>query len=428
MSPAVTPLDTQFCLPEYTIPGEYFTPLTSPALEARNSNGNGYMYNTNQTPDLGFLASPIDPFNQIPTSSAPSSPGIAKKQRRKPSISTRAATRTVRQSPSVRPQNRRKPHTGSSLNPEDSAHQSGWDQGKNGAKASGGYLNSSSNDNSAQDSVSPEPLSEPLMPPPAVPKSGKSTFNTSRESGSDSKSGEAATPATLMRLQKQHAHTENTGPQFSGASTVVVNDTPDEVMTDATAPSNTNPSPARIDTKSNEQTPTLIAKGKSPNSAGPSAEKPLPSPIAPSPQPGSSSSPAIAPKKGESKTAGRVSKKRQSVNSSQASPALRPKISPSIQPLIRNDGKRSSSYVKYTCINIASRSITRILSCLLGVQIKLSTSSRRHAFTWRFLPRSSNRESELKTYKPQACGTRTPKPHQFSSQGDRNALASRFCS
>lgn len=345
MSPAVTPLDTQFCLPEYTIPGEYFTPLTSPALEARNSNGNGYMHNTTHASDLAFLASPIDPFNnQVPTSSAPSSPGIVKKQRRKQSTaSTRAATRAVRQSPSVRPQSRRKPHTGSSLNPED-GHPSSWDQNKNGVKTSGGSHNHSSNENSVQDSVSPEPLSEPLMPPPAVPRSGKSTFNNARESGSDSKSSEAATPATLMKLQKQHAHTENTGPQFSGASTVVVNDTPDQVMTDAAAPSNTNPSPGHIDTKSNEQTPTLVAKGISPNSAGPLAEKPLPSPVAPSPvapspQTGSSASPALAPKKGDSKSSGRVSKKRGSVNSSQASPALRPKISPSIQPLIRNDGK-----------------------------------------------------------------------------------------
>lgn len=341
MSPAVTPLDTQFCLPEYTIPGEYFTPLTSPALEARNSNGNGYMYNVTQAPELGFLASPIDPFNQVPTSSAPSSPAITKKQRRKPSTSTRAAARTVRQSPSVRPQSRRKPHTGSSLNPDDNTLSSGW-EGKNGARASGGYQHNSSNENSAQDSVSPEPLSEPLMPPPAVPRSGKSTFNTLQESGSESKSSEAATPATLMKLQKQHAHTENNGPQFSGTATVLVNDTPDEVMTDANTSSNANQGISRIDTTSNEQTPTLVAKGVSPGSAGPlAAEKPLPSPIAPSPQIGSSSSPAnaLAPKKGESKSTGRVSKKRQSVNSSQASPALRPKISPSIQPLVRNDGK-----------------------------------------------------------------------------------------
>ncbi|KAK2765462.1 hypothetical protein FQN54_008316 [Arachnomyces sp. PD_36] len=337
MSPAVTPLDTQFCLPEYTIPGEYFTPLTSPALEARQSNGNGYMYNATQAPDLGFLASPIDPFNHVPTSSAPSSPAITKKQRRKPSTSTRAATRTVRQSPSVRPQSRRKPHSGSTLNPDD-----------NTSRGSGGYHHNSSNENSAQDSVSPEPLSEPLMPPPAVPRSGKSTFNTIQESGPDSKSSEAAaTPATLMKLQKQHAHTENTGPQFSGTSTVVVNDTPDEVMTDANTSSNTNPGVARIDTTSNEQTPTLLAKGVSPNSAGPLAEKPLPSPAAPSPRIGASSSPAIAPKRGDSKTTGRVSKKRQSVNSSQASPALRPKISPSIQPLIRNDGVSPESSAVY---------------------------------------------------------------------------------
>src|SRR5689334_22914799 len=104
LSPAMTPLDPQFRVPEYTIPGEYFTPLTSPAIEVRSANGNGYVYNTNtQSPDIHFVSSPIDMTQQIPSTSAPSSPGMLRRQRRKPSLSTRAATRPVRQSPSARP-------------------------------------------------------------------------------------------------------------------------------------------------------------------------------------------------------------------------------------------------------------------------------------------------------------------------------------
>ena len=426
MSPAVTPLDTQFCLPEYTIPGEYFTPLTSPALEARNGhgNGNGYMYNATQAPELGFLASPIDPFNHIPTSSAPSSPAIAKKQRRRPSTSTRAATRTVRQSPSVRPLNRRKPHANSSLNPDDNTHPSTWD-GKHSARAGGasGYQNSSSNENSAQDSVSPEPLSEPLMPPPAVPRSGKSTYSTLQESdsNSNSKSGEAAaTPATLMKLRKQHEHAKNAGPHFSGAATLVVNDTPDAVMTDANAaanPSTASPSLARLDTASNEQTPTLVAKGISPGNSGPLSEKLMPSPAGPSPQIGAMSSPAsaLAPKGTGSKTTGRVSKKRQSVNSSQASPALRPKISPSIQPLIRNDGK----------LNLFPRKVNCILICQkVGVSPESSAvylaskSNYQHLLDGTLLPGVSYPEALAENLSSKRTN------HKLAEQGRRNRINS----
>ncbi|KAL9023421.1 MAG: hypothetical protein Q9196_007209 [Gyalolechia fulgens] len=36
VSPAVTPHDGKFRYPDYAVPGEYFSPLTSPALEAQN--------------------------------------------------------------------------------------------------------------------------------------------------------------------------------------------------------------------------------------------------------------------------------------------------------------------------------------------------------------------------------------------------------
>src|SRR4051794_15400129 len=103
----MTPLETQFRLPEYTIPGEYFTPLTSPALEAQGSNSNGYPFHPRQVSDVGFLQSPVD-ANGIPISSAPSSPGMMRKHRRRPSVTNRFTGRAGKQSPIVRPQTRKK--------------------------------------------------------------------------------------------------------------------------------------------------------------------------------------------------------------------------------------------------------------------------------------------------------------------------------
>ncbi|KAJ5238702.1 hypothetical protein N7468_003321 [Penicillium chermesinum] len=60
VSPAMTPLESQFRLPEYTILGEYFTPLTSPALEAQNSNNsNGYSLSTPDKFPMSGLSQPV---------------------------------------------------------------------------------------------------------------------------------------------------------------------------------------------------------------------------------------------------------------------------------------------------------------------------------------------------------------------------------
>ncbi|EEH42900.1 uncharacterized protein PADG_07720 [Paracoccidioides brasiliensis Pb18] len=349
LSPAMTPLDQQFRLPEYTVPGEYFTPLTSPALEAGNANSNNYIFNgtTSQGPDLGFVSSPIDATNHLPSSSAPSSPVFSRKPRRKQSFPTRAAARFFRQSPSVRPLSRRKTYSNSAVPSEESFYPANHEKSSSRLPANpmDGYRHPGSTESSGQDSVSPEPLSEPLMPPPALPRSVKSPGLGAQESISEAIAREAATPATLMKLQSQPQPVQNSGAHFS-RSGGVVNEYPDEMMEDillpeaassnselATASSGTivtNPEPTP--TFSANQTPKL-----KPMNSG-SSDLPAVSSV-PSPQVGAMPSPTgpVGIKRVDSKLNGRISKKRPSISSSQVSPALRPKISPSIQPLIRGD-------------------------------------------------------------------------------------------
>ncbi|EQL37260.1 hypothetical protein BDFG_01518 [Blastomyces dermatitidis ATCC 26199] len=349
LSPAMTPLEQQFCMPEYTVPGEYFTPLTSPALEARNANGNGYMFNgtTSHTPDMSFISSPVEMSNQLPSASAPSSPGLARKQRRKLSFSTRAGPRLVRQSPLVRPLSRRKP---SLSGPSDDATFFA-NHDKNSSRLSvnqvDGYRHPGSTESSGQDSVSPEPLSEPLMPPPALPRSARSPCIGTQESRSEAIAREAATPATLMKLQRRSQPTQSSEHQFSRSGNIVINEYPDEAMEDISLPeaasSNSELATASSGTivTNSEATPTIAAEQTpklNPAKNG-SSERPSIASVTPSPQIAATASPTgpIGTKRADSKPNSRVSKKRQSVSSSQVSPALRPKISPSIQPLIRGD-------------------------------------------------------------------------------------------
>lgn len=370
----MTPLEQQFRIPEYTIPGEYFTPLTSPALEASNSNDDHLHKNNNnnngesntgyamssassRSADIGFVASPIDMAHQFSAGSTPSSPAIVRRQRRKPSFSTRPAARLPRQSPSIRPNRKRAPTTTGAVGHqvETNSPRVTDDQSTRLKVAPvESFRQTGSNESSGQDSVSPEPLSEPLMPPPAVPRSNQSPNIAAQESSEQQKAREAATPATLMKLQNQRG-SQSSGSPFPTGGNIVVNETPDEPMEDIALPeaasSSTQPTfSSGTVVSSNERTPTLSA-GKTPTlrpNLG-SSDKPGSGSVGPSPQLGAMASPSgpVGAKRSESKSGGRASKKRQSVSSSQASPALRPKISPGIQPLVRGDGVSAETSALY---------------------------------------------------------------------------------
>ncbi|KAL1962939.1 hypothetical protein VTN77DRAFT_9035 [Rasamsonia byssochlamydoides] len=354
VSPAMTPLETQFRMPEYTIPGEYFTPLTSPALEAQGSNPNGYPFQTTQPSSAGYVQSPVDP-NGVNAASAPSSPGVLRKQRRRPSLATRAGGRAAKASPSIQPKNRRKGVSAQLA--DDVAQALGQDQtGARPATSGGSSLHYGSHESSGQDSVSPEPISEPLMPPPALPQTRKSPA-MGPQITEQPKMGEPATPATLMRIQNRQ-HMQDPSGQFSGYARLVTNESQDEPMEDVVLPeavTNTRPQVTRIDTSVNTQAQLPPgSSSKSTPSVEPrsASEKPPSGSVTPSPHPGAMASPSgPVPKKSETKPP--MSRKRQSIGSSHISPALRPRISPSIQPLVRGDTGMSS---ETSALYLASKS------------------------------------------------------------------------
>ncbi|KAF9244035.1 transcriptional regulator family: Helix-loop-helix [Penicillium roqueforti] len=337
ISPAMTPLENQFRLPEYTIPGEYFTPLTSPALEAQNSESNSYQYHARQVSDMGFVPTTTE-VNPLPGSSAPPSPSIIRKPntRQRPSTANRLNnTRKVKQSPIIRAQRKR-----STLATNSEEFYNSLTQEMNSTKPQNQDIRSlqlSSNEGSGQDSVSPEPLSEPMMPPPALPPPRMSPAIAPHVQSSSP--GTAATPALLMRIQRNQ-HSQDPAGQFRGQAQLAEPEFPDDIMEDislpeAAAPSQLRPRPNRIDTA--VRTPSIPTNG-TPFLSPSAHDKPLSASLAPSPRTTAMPSPSgPVPRKSDTRAAS--NRKRPSLSSTQASPQLRPKISPSIQPLMKgNEG------------------------------------------------------------------------------------------
>lgn len=337
----MTPLESQFRLPEYTIPGEYFTPLTSPALEAQNHSSSNYPFQTTQPhQNAGYVTSPLDP-NGLTMTSAPPSPAVFKKQRqgRRPSTATRAGGRAAKASPSIQAKNWKKQSRSSQLMSEDLVNNNSnanvQELGSNRFANNGlSSLRYSSNE-SSQDSVSPEPISEPLMPPPALPHKSPAIL----PHVSDPSSSAPATPATLMRITNRPQHSQSPSGQFSGQASLVTSESQDEPMEDMVLPeaaADIRPRPSRINTAIVTKEPSNNKSASNTPLMGPLSRQPSGS-LTPGPRSATMPSPSgPVPKKSDSKAS--TTRKRQSISSSHASPALRPRISPSIQPLVRGDG------------------------------------------------------------------------------------------
>ena len=350
VSPAMTPLEAQLRLPEYTVPGEYFTPLTSPALEAQNANSNPYPFNPGPVSEMGFVPSPAD--NAIPGSSTPSSPAIIRhNHRHRPSTTTNKGFSTrakKQQSPSVRPRTRKTSLL--NVNPDEILNGLSQDKSRPVGTSS---LRYGSTESSGQDSVSPESLSEPLMPPPALPPARRSPAIAPQMS--QSQNNEPATPAMLMRLQRrqqQQQQQQQQQHQQSPATNIpappVSSGLYDDIMEDITLPEAANPTSylarpevPRIDTAVRTTVPSPASGVQTTPNLGPKSapDRPLAS-VAPSPRSIAMPSPSgPVGKKSDTPKLGPMARKRQSLSSSQPSPNLRPKISPSIKPLVRGDGE-----------------------------------------------------------------------------------------
>ncbi|KAF3937187.1 hypothetical protein ABW19_dt0203037 [Dactylella cylindrospora] len=345
VSPAVTPLDTSFRVPEYSVSGAYFSPLTSPALDAQAL---GYMHRK-------LPKSPVEPSessNLNPKKSAP----------RRKSVTMRTTPgRVVRQSPSMKPQpGRRKPApTVPSLELTDAAMaEAATASPRTPASKRGGALKiptdhhiSSSRDSSSADSISPEPLSESLMPPPPAPNSshGKSPMLIAQRNQESSlpspvqpvapaiplekdvpstqktKGGKPATPASLMNMPKGLA------PKGTG-----------EVLLATVVPSKPeNPSSGAASPLDEQVTPRLSAVQRTSTTATPTSS-PM---IEPKPAGGDSLPPSGSLK---ARNDGKGHSKRGSIS---ASPALQPRISPSIKPLL----PEGLSYPEHLATNLTHK-------------------------------------------------------------------------
>lgn len=347
---------------DYALPGEYFSPLTSPALEAQNRPTQRSVYGPVQRSVNSNTASPIE-MNIDHSSNAFGTNGVAlrKSKRKSTSTSTKPPGRSVRQSPAMKPQTRRKQPSSTVIPPREVAEviadarrskQTGPSQCNNG-KLALPY----GQDSSEAESVSPEPLSEILMPPPATPRPGSVGRSPHlKAQGSQSAplrpmSNIPATPASLMKIQKDAANStkelQDLKRSNSRAEAEMEQIMEGIVLSEAlTATKPTLPALDTTHLDDSQATPTISAR-----KAMTSAFTPASYAVPPSPRSATtlaSPSGSISGKRTDGKAAGRASKKRNSITSSQVSPAIRPRISPSIKPLLPEGSKHFHLHHSYT--------------------------------------------------------------------------------
>ncbi|MCJ1283708.1 hypothetical protein MMC26_003039 [Xylographa opegraphella] len=346
VSPAVTPVDTQFRVQEYTMLGEYFSPLTSPALEAQNRPVQRSVYGEIRS-DTSDTTSPVEmDIDQSTSMLLTNSAALRKSKRKSTTGSTKPPGRSVRQSPAMKPQSRRKQASSAIIPPKEVAEiiEDARRSKQHGTVQSGtGKLALPyGQDSSEAESVSPESFSEILMPPPATPRPGsvgRSPYLKARGSQSAPMrpiSDLPATPASLMRIQKTTANGAQEIQELKQSNSLAEAEM-EQIMEGITLPESggTKPTLPTLDTThryDDETTPTLSAK-----STLASASTPVSCTVLPSPRVGStmvSPGDTATGKRGEAKANPRGGRKRNSTTTSQASPAIRPKISPSIKPLL----------------------------------------------------------------------------------------------
>ena len=362
VSPAVTPLDTQFQHLDYTASTDCFSPLTSPALRAQGHSAHHSVYSAVRGSDTSDTTSPIDPQLEYSAPTSGQTPGAARKSKRKSSTSsTKNPARAVRQSPVVKPQSRRKQPSSTTIPPKevDRVLEEARKGKSNGTplSADGRLPLPYSQDSSGADSVSPEPLSEVLMPPPATPKSSstsRSPYLTARNGGGQQQPSPGiaakeapATPASLMKIRKGQAGKGSALPRSTSnlkEQAVLAEADMEQIMEDIALPepASVSKKPAlqpisipaangfKLTPRSANRTPTAAS------APGTASGSTFPSPTA-----NTLASPngMMSGKRSgdQPKMKIRDSKKRIS-NSTQISPALRPKISPSIKPLLPEGG------------------------------------------------------------------------------------------
>lgn len=334
VSPAVTPLDPHFNMEHnFAVPGSYFSPLTSPALHAQ-PDGSIYDHSTssNNSPiDMDLETSPA-------TQTVQPSQDLAKKARRNNAAKARSKA-AVKNSPIAKPQRRKvgpSPAIVSQVLSEVDERRL-----QNGAETALLPLPATSTECSEENaSVSPENLTD--MPPPPVParrshskspyiqaQNGNSSQAPPLSLSEERQQPHPATPASLMKLASKGKKPQSTHQQGDTATEHIESlELPESVSNRPLAPINTqiasqfpgndHPASVRSTTFHPSPSPHLRSAGGTlsasaspslgPRSAGPSARK----------------TPQLLSRNGRKRSTGSV----------HVSPALLPRISPNIKPLI----------------------------------------------------------------------------------------------
>jgi hypothetical protein len=316
------------------MPGAYFSPLTSPALTAQ-SQQHAHQHAQITTSGSSTGHSPIDVDMEMlgePAMLQQEQPGGRKLRSTNKRNAPRSANPNsrVRQSPIVKP-GRRKATVSTSIAPKEVSQ---LVQEARGGRTPNGLDVPQSRNGSETDSISPEPMLSEMRPPP---KPGSLTQSPAMMA-LNSQGSTPATPASLMRIHPS--------PNFSDTMDAPL------MMEDLTLPEPSLERPAldRLDTlvQSAEGAPRMAARKTpkmGPLSTPGAAFSGKPSPmIEPATTP---TSPAFSMTNGKPRDpkVARNAKKRNSTCSTLMSPALMPKISPSIKPLLPDGGNRKSLLV-----------------------------------------------------------------------------------
>ncbi|KAF2756334.1 hypothetical protein EJ05DRAFT_477505 [Pseudovirgaria hyperparasitica] len=342
VSPAVTPQEAAFRVQQdFTVPGAYFSPLTSPALEAQRKRHHVNQH-TPGTSASSAATSPIDTdvdmLDHVTQDTARQVRYSTGNNRRNGPRSATSASK-VRQSPIQRARRKSKPS--SNITPKEIVMLKEAEAAQAGdlrrQRASGYGLDVPHPSQEASDaSISPEPLTESLMGPPPRPASLTQSPNILGNNMSGHNHGVApATPASLMRLQ--NAPEENS-PNIQPNGRSAPGCPP--ILEDLNLPEAAQrPVVLRDPSHNGALTPRAMAR-KTPK-LGPRMTPSAGAALSgrPSPSLSAMASPTTpithSPGMGRKLDAkGRTSKKRNSTSSTLVSPALRPKISPSIKPLL----------------------------------------------------------------------------------------------
>jgi hypothetical protein len=425
-SPSTTPYHMN---PDFTIPGDFFSPLTSPALHGQNTSHmhqqfvpqpQGY-YTNPSTAASSAAPSPVDHSKDVEmggdgalTSEPTTQP--KKPSRRKPATPRTFALNKVKQSPIQKPQ-KRKSVALSSIDVDNvvqDAHRSGHT-----APRSAGFQMPPPLESSENDSVSPETLSDIPMGPP--PRPGSAYQSPAIIAQNKDLTGPAATPKSLLSMKSVY----DANPASSGISGQMGQASLEDLELPEAADGQIPEQPTATIVKtssSQEQTPRLSASRKTPKLgplSTPSSGRPLSISGSPALSPMNASTPAglLKDKKGATGARG-TSKKRGSVcttSSALASPALLPKVSPSIKPLLPEGSKSKLPSRSEACL-IANNDLPANLHSPTHALLLASKSNYQNLLEGNHLPGISYPDS-LSTG---LTSKRTS--HKVAEQGRRNRI------